>query len=296
MIKKIHIIVNPAAGNDEPILAYLNDALHTSNLAWDISLTHKDGDARKIALAQLQKNNDLIAVYGGDGTIMEVAQALYKKSVPLAILPGGTANILAKELGIPVSVQDAIALLKNSRPHLKGIDMGLCNDVPFVLRINAGVLADMVHSTKRELKNNLGQLAYGVSAVKHILNPKNVVYTIQTGKKKVAVEGVSMVVANSGNIGIPGLSLFPDVHIADGYLDVIVFKDADWQSLIQWASTVVAGTPPPQTLRHWKTKKVSIAFRPQQLLLCDDKKMRTGKISLSITRNALKVLVPEGNK
>ena len=79
---KVHVIINPAAGQDEPILNVLNDVFHPAGVAWEISLTHKSGDATRLAAEAAAAGVDLVAAYGGDGTQMEVANGLLGTGVP----------------------------------------------------------------------------------------------------------------------------------------------------------------------------------------------------------------------
>ena len=88
--KKVHVIINPAAGHDEPILNVLNHVFHPAGVEWDNSLTHQSGDATRLAAEAAASGVDLVAAYGGDGTQMEVANGLMGTGVPQAILPGGT--------------------------------------------------------------------------------------------------------------------------------------------------------------------------------------------------------------
>src|SRR5450432_3256127 len=142
-MKKIHIIINPAAGADEPILSYLNRVFNGTDIVWDISVTHKEGEVFTVA-KQLIGKVDLIAVYGGDGSVMEAARALHMSDMTLAIIPGGTANVMAKELDIPLDSIEAIRLLTCEDHIVKKIDMGLVNGYPFLIRVNLGVLSDMI--------------------------------------------------------------------------------------------------------------------------------------------------------
>jgi diacylglycerol kinase family enzyme len=75
---KVHVIINPAAGKNEPILNDLNDLFHPAGVTWDNSLTHKSGDAARLAAQAATRNVDLVAAYGGDGTQMEVASGAFK--------------------------------------------------------------------------------------------------------------------------------------------------------------------------------------------------------------------------
>ncbi len=94
--KRVHVIVNPASGRDQPILHVLNSVFHPANVDWDIYVTKAAGDARRLAAEAVQAGADAVAVYGGDGTVAEVAAGLLGSEMPLAILPGGTTNATSR--------------------------------------------------------------------------------------------------------------------------------------------------------------------------------------------------------
>jgi len=68
---RVHVIINPAAGHDEPILNTLNDVFHPADVEWDVSITHKFGDATRLTKEAVARGVDLVAGYGGDGTQMD---------------------------------------------------------------------------------------------------------------------------------------------------------------------------------------------------------------------------------
>ena len=80
--KKIHVVINPASGQNQPILNVLNDVFHKAGVEWDVSITHKGGDATRQAKAAAESGVDLVAAYGGDGTQMEVANGLARHRRP----------------------------------------------------------------------------------------------------------------------------------------------------------------------------------------------------------------------
>src|SRR6185503_16014150 len=92
----IQIIINPAAGKLEPILPIINTVLKDSGIDWEVLVTKKANDARDFAKDAVKKGVDAVAAYGGDGTLMEVISGMMGSDIPLVILPGGSANILAK--------------------------------------------------------------------------------------------------------------------------------------------------------------------------------------------------------
>src|SRR5512135_2502198 len=96
--KRVHVIVNPASGKDQPILHTLNSVFHPAGIDWDIYVTKAGGDARRLAQEAVQAGADAVAVYGGDGTVAEVAAGLFDSEMPVVILPGGTTNATARSL------------------------------------------------------------------------------------------------------------------------------------------------------------------------------------------------------
>jgi len=92
--RKIHVVINPAAGKDEPILNTINKVFHKYEIDWQVSITKKFGDATRLAKQAIANGVDLVAGYGGDGTQMEIANAVMGTNTPMAILPGGTGNAM----------------------------------------------------------------------------------------------------------------------------------------------------------------------------------------------------------
>ena len=93
MSRKIAVIVNPGSGQPSPILHTLNSVFRSAGVEWEIYLTHRSGDAERFAHEAVEKGVDAVAAFGGDGTVMEVARGVMRSQIPMAILPGGTANL-----------------------------------------------------------------------------------------------------------------------------------------------------------------------------------------------------------
>lgn len=88
--RRVHVVINPASGKDQPILNTLNDVFHQHGVEWDVSITHKYGDATAQAKDAIARGVDLVVGYGGDGTQHELANAVIGTETPMAVLPGGT--------------------------------------------------------------------------------------------------------------------------------------------------------------------------------------------------------------
>ena len=286
----IHFIINPASGKEEPILFYINRALDNSDINWDISITKKDYSAGEIANGLIGKT-DLVVVYGGDGCVTAVASALHGSNTPMAIIPGGTANVMAKELGIPIDSTAALELLKSDQMELKAIDMGLINGHPFLLRINLGIMADMILQADETLKNNLGQLAYGVAAVKTIATSAPVSYHLTIDGKIIEESGVSLTVTNSGNIGIGDFALQPGISITDGLLDIILMRDSNFLSLLKVTSSTLLQNE-TDALKHWQCRKVVIKLATMQNYICDDHGETSKELVIEVVPASITILTP----
>lgn len=165
---------------------------------------------------------DLVLVAGGDGTMRAVAGALQGSDMPLAILPSGTVNVLARELGIPLDDPAAavdIALDGVVRP----IDMGLCNGEPFLLVCSGGVDSATVAQVNADLKGAVGATAYALAAV-------GALATFTPPRARVRIDGrklpeTDIFLVAVGNTSLYGgdLKLLPTARLDDGLLDLIVF-------------------------------------------------------------------------
>src|SRR5260221_11200767 len=101
MYRRIHVIINPAAGQDKPILGVLNKAFGPAGVDWEVFITKEAGHATLLARKAVEEGVDAVAVHGGDGTVGEVAAGLVKSAARLAVVPGGTGTALSMVLGIP---------------------------------------------------------------------------------------------------------------------------------------------------------------------------------------------------
>jgi diacylglycerol kinase family enzyme len=214
------VVINPAAGHDEPILNVLNHIFHPAGVDWDVSLTHKSGDAKRMAAEAAASGVDLVAAYGGDGTQMEVANGLLGTGVPQAILPGGTGNAMAHELGVSLKLKEAAELIVTSNKR-RAIDLARMGDQVFMLRAYAGISADKAAS--REEKDKYGQLAYVQAGLKFLADTPESFYRANVDGEVIEGEALICFILNAGSIGgVMGISLptIGDVDVSDGYLDL----------------------------------------------------------------------------
>lgn len=288
MARKIDIIINPAAETKDPILSLINKVLSESDIEWQIHITKTEGEAFTIA-ESLAGKTDLLAVYGGDGTVMEVARALHKTDTPMAILPGGTANVVAKELNLPMDMEEALQLMKAPENSIREIDMGLVNGCPFLIRVNLGILADMVTEASPEMKETWGQLAYGITAFK-TMQQEGKTFRLTIDGEELIQEAVALTVTNVGNIGKKGYAFLPGISVTDGLLDVIALDKADFTSILKVTGSMLFQTD-SNVLKHWKAKEITIHLDQQDSFLCDDTQRTATDLHIQVSPKSLKVLV-----
>ena len=291
--RRLHIIVNPAAGPDRPVLSLLNTAFNTSNLEWDITLTKKAGDAKRLAQEAVQAGADVVGVYGGDGTVMEAASGLVGADVPLAIFPGGTANVFSIELGLPRDPASACQLVTGALPAtLRAVDLIQVAERYYALRIGTGLESQMVAGADRALKDLMGALAYGVAAWQALQEPRNERYTLTLDGQTVDSEGVACTIVNASNLGAPGFYLAPNVDTGDGWLDVFVLKRADTAALWTWATTAATGNPDPTLLQRWRAREVTLRAEPSAVVQGDGELIGHTPLTARVAPQAVRVLVP----
>jgi diacylglycerol kinase (ATP) len=300
----VRFIINPAAGQDEPILNTINRALQGSDIRWDVGVTLATGDAARLTKEAVEAGYDVVAAYGGDGTIMEVASGLAGSEVPLAILPGGTANVISVELGIPRELEAACMLLLDKDAPTQAVDLGLVGEHYFMLRLGIGFEAEMVAGAERDLKNRLGILAYAVSALKSLRETPVSQYRLELDGEEVECEGISCMIANSGNLAIGGMTLAPNISVSDGLLDVVVIRNADLEALIAIANSIRGINPANEaaesldeeaihkSLQHWQVKKVRVEADPPQTIQADGEIIGSTPIQAEIIPKAVRVIIP----
>jgi YegS/Rv2252/BmrU family lipid kinase len=184
------------------------------------------GDAESLA-AELAGQVDVLLVFGGDGTVHEVANGLPlcgPRDGPLvALLPGGTGNDLARALGLPPDPVAAARELTDARPRT--LDMLDCGARRAANGINAGFAAAATEVLSRRVKRMLGPAAYVVGGVRVGLKPPTWPARVEVDGRVVEGEALAVVVGNGGSFG-GGRWLLPDADLGDGLLDVLVVPAA----------------------------------------------------------------------
>jgi diacylglycerol kinase (ATP) len=288
----IHVVINPASGQDQPILNVLNDVFHSAGVKWDISLTHQAGDATRQAREAAASGVDLVAAYGGDGTQMEVANGLLGTGVPQAILAGGTGNAMAHELNVPLELREAAQLIVSSTKR-RAIDLARSGDRAWMLRAYTGVSA--ADAASREKKDKYGQLAYIQASLKIVSQMTPTPYHATVDGEVINTKALICFVLNAGSIGgVMGISLptVGEVDISDGYLDLYAITK-EVQPLRSLSKQFLQIENAPGGIYHWRGKEITLEADPPQDVWIDGELGGLTPFTASVIPLALEIVVPE---
>ncbi|GCF08708.1 diacylglycerol/lipid kinase family protein [Dictyobacter arantiisoli] len=156
-------IANPTAGSYTQRQSQIEDTMrYLREHGWDIELklTQAQGDAGKFTHEAVQQGLDVVVAIGGDGTINEVIQELAGSNTALAVLPGGTVNVWARETGISLDIMEAREVLLHGQ--MCRIDLGKVNERYFLLMATIGFDAEVTHAVEKNPVKRLGVIAYVV--------------------------------------------------------------------------------------------------------------------------------------
>jgi YegS/Rv2252/BmrU family lipid kinase len=297
--RRITVIINPASGinrdAEATIRAFFDS--HTDQFDAHIYLTQASGDATRLAAQGVREGSALVAAYGGDGTQMEAAVGLIGTDVPLLMLPGGTANVMAVDLGIPVTLDAALALALHPEPSIRLIDMGRIDNDYFLLRAGIGYEAEMSANAARGEKSKKGRWAYFENALRKLrdLQPSQYILTID-GETYVR-RGITCMICNSSSIGVPNLRFAHNASVSDGLLDVIVIRNMQPGTILKTMYHIVRSFFPGEPgrgvhLDHWQGRQVTVQMKNRQFVARDGEPLKRSKrVSAHIVPGAVHIIV-----
>ena len=179
---------------------------------------------------------DVVLASGGDGTVTACAEGVAGSGVPLAVLPAGTGNLLARNLGLPLAPDQALAVALDGQD--RRLDVGSANGRPFVAMAGIGFDAMLLDSTGEPLKKKLGWVAYALSALRH-LRARPVRATLRADGGRVLRRRASGIII--GNVGAlqGGVTLLPGAEPDDGLLDLMVLTARGWSGWLALTADVM---------------------------------------------------------
>ena len=304
----MHGVLNPASVQVDAARAALVAGVRAAGWPGPVlHLTSRDSPGRAQAEAAVAAGADVVCVAGGDGTVREVAHALAGTTTALGVLPVGTANLFAVNLGLrggPLTRSVAVALHGAGR----GVDVGRASWRPveggevgrptpeetFLVLAGIGHDAATVLATRPEFKRRLGWLAYLESGARHLLQPPLAMTISVDGAPARGVRTWCVLAANCGRLP-GGVRVFPDARPDDGWLDTL---QVPLPSPTHWAAVATKGVLGHRreiaALRYGRARTLwIIPGTPAPLQLDGDVVGTVADLRISLLPGALTVRTPD---
>lgn len=241
--RRILIIFNPAAGSARrPRFEDIVATLKAASCHVDVVETMGPGHAETLARAITPGSYDVVAACGGDGTVNEVINGLEGKDIALGIIPLGTANVLAEEIGLVRTTEKIAAALAEG--PIRTVHVGRANGRRFTMMAGIGFDAVVVSRVSLKLKKWLGPLAYVWESIKQAAQ-----YGFQ--RHEVTIDGVSyhpvsMVACKGRRYGGPFIAA-PDASLGEDKFHVVLMNGRGWLSVVRYGLALALGR-----LAAWK--------------------------------------------
>ena len=296
--KKIHVVINPASGKDEPIVNTLNDVFHQHGVEWTVSITKKYGDATEQAKNAIAAGVDLVAGYGGDGTQHEIANAVLssESNAMMGILPGGTGNGFAREMGTPDKLRPAVEVLCTSKKtrqidvaQLSNLGEAHVDDKYYIQRLYVGIEPEQ--QTSREMKDKYGVFAYAVSMHERKKTTNDVKYQVVVDGETKEFEASKVYVVNSGMMGT-GMSITKKYSIDDGLLDVFALSKANMATISAATERFLHLNTEKANQYYQQCREITLDTDPDQPIWSDGEYIGRTPVTITALPGALSIVVP----
>ncbi|MFL6590866.1 MAG: diacylglycerol/lipid kinase family protein [Chthoniobacterales bacterium] len=247
------------------------------------------GEAEALARHAVAEGYERIVAAGGDGTINEIVNGIAGHNVALGLLPLGTMNVFAAELGLPANdlgkCWDIIEQNKSQR-----VDLPCANRKHFVQLAGVGLDAQAVKETSRAFKRNFGPLSYLISAVQIA---SRIPPVLQIDSPDAATTEGSFVLVGNGRLYGGRFPFFKQAVMNDGLLDVIVFKRLSYVDIIRYLQDVVF-TPQISSpeVEYFQTKHLRVTSNETVPVEIDGELVGNCPVEFRIRAGALRVLTP----
>jgi diacylglycerol kinase family enzyme len=228
--------------------------------------------------------------YGGDGTQHEIANALMGSNTAMGVLPGGTGNGFANELGIPKSLAAAAEVLCTSR-KLRKTDIVQLRDGYFIQRLYIGIEPEQ--QTSREMKDKYGTLAYAITASQRRKAQKQVNYRITIDGKLIEMPANKVYVVNAAQTGT-GISVTGKFSRSDdGLLEVFVLDLKSLETLSAAGERILHISSELAERFIWQGQEITIETEVDQPVWADGEYIGRTPVTMKVIPRGLSVVVPE---
>ena len=290
-MKKVKLIYNPYSG-ENVVLSKLHNIISIHQEAGLTIVPYrivKECSIEEAFEDITPSEYEYILVAGGDGTVDSVVNTMAKKgiSLPIGILPVGTANDFSKFLGIPFDVEEACKQIINST--VTSVDLGKINDKYFVNVASTGLFTDVSQKTDVNLKNTIGKLAYYLKGLEELPNFRKLHVNILSKEVEFDGEMYLLLVFNGATAGNFNLATRADA--CDGLLDIIMFKAVQIYELLPLFIKVLKGEHlDSNKVLYFKTDYLKVECHEDIVTDIDGEKGPDFPLEIKCIKGGLKIL------
>ncbi|MDO3378993.1 diacylglycerol/lipid kinase family protein [Geoalkalibacter halelectricus] len=235
--RNIIVIANPTAGRRGPQrIEQAVTALRRRGACVDLWYTQRRGDGLDLCRQAIERRPDAVVAAGGDGTINEVINGLAGSDIPLGILPLGTANVFAREIGLGKDIADAVETIFAGRTQR--VHLGLAGDRHFLLMAGIGFDAQVVYQLDLGLKRLLGKAAYVLTGVRVLLAPPSQLLEIEADGE--ILTGYGVIIGKARHYG-GAFQATPLAGLDLPELDLCIFRRRGALPLMRYVSGIARG-------------------------------------------------------
>ncbi len=303
MTRDAWIAYNPAAGRFPSRMLTERAARMLERAGWRTHLaqTHSGAHITQLADRAVRESADAFIVVGGDGSLNYALPPLLHSHTALGVLPAGTANVWAQEIGLPgltwtrwLALEHSAHALAHGR--IRQVDAGLCNGKPFLLWGGVGLDGFIVHhiEPRKPWEKHFAVLQYATAAVMHLPHWRGLPLRGQVDGRRIAGRFI-MAVASNIRLYAGGLmAISPQARLDDGVMDLWLFAgdtplDAARHALDVWAGRHVASS----LARCIPFREFTLQSDEKLYLQLDGEPVRAeGEVHMQVLPGALRVLVP----
>jgi YegS/Rv2252/BmrU family lipid kinase len=285
------LVHNPGSGQRRDrfhSVTRMVDALRARGITVTPQVTTGPADATRLTAAALEARVDLVIVHGGDGTVNEAMQVLVGTSTPLAVWPGGTSNVLARELALPGGMDllaDVIAAERTRR-----VSVGRAGERYFLLMAGVGLDADIVRAVHPGLKRLTGEGAYWMAGLRQLTDWHPVPFLLETEAGQHSA--TFAVVANAPSYG-GGLRFAPEARMDDDLLDVCLFDAMQRHRFARYLAAAFTGSHLGMPgVTYLKTRRVVVHGDASRFVQVDGELLGPLPVSFECVPDALSLVVP----